>query len=81
MLSVNQMNAQIKLTEVWKSPMVPKYPIKLDKIERPDESAITRAITKNMLMEHGNTVTSQKTFINANPSNFYSISVGFLLLE
>ena len=31
MLSVNQINAQVKLTEMWKANYVPNYPIKLVK--------------------------------------------------
>ena len=31
MLSVNQINAQLKLTEMWKAKHVPNYPIKLEK--------------------------------------------------
>ena len=31
MLSVNQINAQIKLTEMWKASNMKNYPIKLEK--------------------------------------------------
>ena len=30
MLSVNQMNAQIKMTEIWKASNVDNYPLKID---------------------------------------------------
>ena len=34
MLSVNQINAQIKLIEMWKSTNIPNYPIKTEQVNK-----------------------------------------------
>ena len=41
MLSVNQMNAQIKFLEIWKSTNVQDYPLKSNAITRNDNEANT----------------------------------------
>ena len=61
-LSVNQMNAQIKLNEMWKSVHVPMYPTKTSTIAR-SEDVSTRAVPAGILKENKTTNTSQRTFL------------------
>ena len=63
-LSVNQMNAQIKLNEMWKSVHIINYPVKTVPLQRNVEAINTRAITAGQLKEVMLTCLSQKTFIN-----------------
>ena len=55
MLSVKQMNAQIKLTEMWKAEKVINYPLKFAKKTNLDEARTTRLITSGQLKETGKT--------------------------
>ena len=64
MRSVNQINAQIKLNEMWKSTHVINSPIKISIVSRSDEVACTRAITQGHLKEELLTNSSQRTFLN-----------------
>ena len=63
-LSVNQMNAQIKLNEMWKSVHVPNYPTKSTSISRSDEVVNTRAVSAGLLKEPKSTNASQRIFLN-----------------
>ena len=45
MLSVDQLNAQIKLAEVWKAMNDDSNPLKLNKISHVQEQCVTRAAT------------------------------------
>ena len=64
MLSVNQINAQIKLNEIWKSTHIPNYPIQSEFLIRSDNVANTRAAASGLLKENRLTYSSQKTFLN-----------------
>ena len=64
MLSVNQINAQIKICEMWKSTRIPKYPIKTELIQRPADVANTRAVSLGELKEGKLSNASQRTFLN-----------------
>ena len=64
MLSVNQMNAQIKLSEMWKSVHINNYPIKTAMIQRSEDSMNTRAVSTGVLVEARLSGLSQKTFLN-----------------
>ena len=64
MMSVNQMNGQIKIQEIWKSINVPNYPIQINKQTPHENGPATRADTKGRLIENGNSCLSQKTCIN-----------------
>ena len=46
MLSVNQIAAQIKLTEMWKASNDPQYPIKMKTKERQENAVETRSLTR-----------------------------------
>ena len=64
MLSVNQMNGQIKLTEAWKISNIPNYPIKWEMKQIDDEDRITRATSANIVPETARTTLAQNTFNN-----------------
>ena len=63
-LSVNQLNAQIKLFDMWKASNVVDYPTKLKKVIANDDRATTRAVTNGNLVEEGVTIASKNTFYN-----------------
>ena len=64
MLSVNQINAQINLSEMWKSVPIKNYPIKTDIIHRNDDVKKTRAAASGLLCESKVSNMSQKIFLN-----------------
>ena len=64
LLSVNQMNAQVKLTEIWKSLHMENYPIRSVQLERNTDGTNTRARSSGQLKESKITHKSEKTFIN-----------------
>ena len=53
MLSVNQISAQIKLTEIWKAINIPNFPIKVTKQTSQEDARTTRGVTKGKLVEEG----------------------------
>ena len=53
MLSVNQINAQIKLNEIWKALNIPDYPIQVSKVGSMLSQRTTRSITDGKLVEKG----------------------------
>ena len=65
-LSVNQLNAQMKLCEMWKANNVDNYPTKVHKrcINDDESRSTTRSTTKGVLLESGKSTLSQQTFIN-----------------
>ncbi len=63
MLSVNQIAAQIKLTEVWKASNDPQYPIKMKTRERQENAIETRIVTRGDLTEVGRSTRAKKSFI------------------
>ena len=64
MLSLNQINAQIKLLEIWKTINIEKYPIKINFVTRNNEVALTRACFIRYLEEKKLSNSSSRTFIN-----------------
>ena len=64
MLSVNQINAQIKLTEMWKSTHIANYPIKPEPLSRSEAVVNTRAVSQGQLIEVRQSNTSQNSFLN-----------------
>ena len=63
-LSVNQVNAQIKLTEMWKAVHTVGYPLNIQESTCPEGSAITRSQGSHHLVQHGMNELSSRTFIN-----------------
>ena len=64
MKSVNQINAQIKLSEMWKSTNIINYPIKTNKVTRPNKMVHIKAVSQGHLMEDLLSNASQRTFLN-----------------
>ena len=64
MLSVNQMNAQIKITEVWKAVHDVKHPLKIEKVAHDSRSCKTRAVTNGDLKVFGKSEMLQSTFLS-----------------
>ena len=64
MLSVNQMHAQIKLTEMWKIVHTDDHPIKVESRTQASGAAVTRSADTPILLEKGKSDLSQRTFIN-----------------
>ena len=64
MLSVNQMNAQIMLNEMWKSVHVDNYQIKTSPLHRNEDVRNTRAVSAGQLKEAKISNSCEKTFLN-----------------
>ena len=64
LLSVNQMNAQTKLLEIWKASNLENYPTKLTKMVVSENMSTTRAINSGKLVELGVSNLSKCTFHN-----------------
>ena len=64
LLSVNQINAQIKLTEVWKSLNIDSYPIKWTKQNEVMKRAGLKSTNKPDLMIYGFSQIQSQSFIN-----------------
>ena len=63
MLSVNQIAAQIKLTEMWKASDDPQYPIKMKTRERQENSIETRSLTLGDLTEVERSTRAKKSLM------------------
>ena len=64
LLSVNQLNAQIKLTEVWKSQNVDSYPIQWTKREEVIKRSVLKSSNKPDLVINGTSLIQSNSFIN-----------------
>ena len=66
MLTVNQTNAQIKLTEIWKAVNNVECPLKITKMKDvlPERSLRSKNEIENNLLEAGISEISKKTFVN-----------------
>ena len=64
MLSVNQLNAQIKITEVWKAVQDQHHPMKIEKVIHGESSCLTRSVVKGDLKEFGKTEIVQSTYLS-----------------
>ena len=60
MLSVNQLNANVKLVEIWKAKNVEDYPLKIEHQSVNSERTSTRADTQDRPKEIGKTLLAQK---------------------
>ena len=63
-LSVNQLNAQMKLLDMWKANNINTYPIKVNKVVCVGDRSTTRAVTNGSLQETGRTILAKNTFYN-----------------
>ena len=64
MLSANQLNASIKLLEIWKALNVDNYPLKVDKQMSHEARVSTRADTTGKPIEIGKSALVQKTCVS-----------------
>ena len=64
MKSVNQINAQAKIYEMWKSVNIVNYAIKTNFVSRTDDVVQTRAISNGLLKAELLTNISQQTFLH-----------------
>ena len=63
MLSINQLNAQIKIMKIWKANNIKDYHLKLNNKEIVTGNISTRACTQGRLIEPGTKPIMQKTCI------------------
>ena len=63
MLSANQINAQVKLTEMWKASNVTNYPIKLDKKDPNMANRLTRSTARGDILLQGKSDLCNSSFI------------------
>ena len=61
---MNQINAQVKLTEMWKAVNCGTNSLKITIKTKSSDAVITRADKNVTLMEHGLTELCKKTFLN-----------------
>ena len=61
MLSVNQINAQVNILEMWKATYFENYPLKIEEKIQSPELPITRSANSNQLQEKGFSVVSMGT--------------------
>ena len=64
MLSVNQMNAQIKITEAWKASHDQDYPLKIEKVKNAEECVKTRSVSNGDVVVSGKTELVQSTYLS-----------------
>ena len=62
--SINQINAKIKLNEMWKSVNIPNYPIITNVVTRSEEVAQTRAVSTGQIKQSISTNSSEKSFMH-----------------
>ena len=63
-ISVNQMNAQIKIQEIWKALNINHYPLTVTKYGETNSALSTRSCSNGKLVESGKCVISQKSCKN-----------------
>ena len=64
MCSINQLNAKIKLTEMWKMTHAKLIPPIIKKLEMSNGTRGSRSVTNGKLMEDGRSDKAKATFIN-----------------
>ena len=64
LMSVNQINGQIKIQEIWESRNIPNYPIQVAAQSINELGTSTRAGTSGRLIESGKSCLAQRTCLN-----------------
>ena len=64
MLSINQMNMQVKLLEIWKAMNIDDYPLRINQQGTNETGVSTRGDYKRKPIEIGKTTLTQKTCIS-----------------
>jgi hypothetical protein len=65
MMSVNQIAAQIKLTEMWQALNDSQYPPRVEQKFKPEDGIGTRSMTRGDLIEFGSSTNSEKSFMGS----------------
>ena len=65
MMSVNQIAAQIKLTEMWKALNDSQYPLRVEQKSETEDGIGTRSMTRGDLIEFGSSTNSKKSFMGS----------------
>ena len=65
MMSVNQIAAQIKLTEMWKALNDSQYPLRVEQKSETEDGIGTRSMTREDLIEFGSSKNSKKSFMGS----------------
>ena len=65
MMSVNQIAAQIKLTEMWKALNDSQYPLRVEQKSEKEDGIGTRSMTRGDLIEFGSSTNSKKSFMGS----------------
>ena len=63
MLSINQLAAQVKLTEMWKAVNTENYPIQMAAQVIPEVGMATRADHQGRLLEPGHSKKTMQSFV------------------
>ena len=64
MLSVNQLNAQIKLTEIWKAMNDEEHPFRIKKSEINEDERVSRSQRNGKIHSNAFSTGTKNTFIN-----------------
>ena len=64
LLSVNQINAKVKLQEIWKVLNIVDYPLKIKLNEAQADQVVTRAMMNRTPLEMGSTTLKSKTCVS-----------------
>ena len=64
LLSVNQLNAKIKIMEIWKAKNIQGYPLKIQNQTANKETINTRAMTSNRPIEISSSILLEKTCVS-----------------
>ena len=73
MLLVNQIVAQVKITEMWKAANIQDYPIKIEKKEIAEEKMTTRSVARADFVVRGKTTQMTKSFIGSATRLWYIV--------
>jgi hypothetical protein len=65
LISVNQIAAQIKLTEMWKALNDSQYPLRVKQKSETEDGIGTRSMTSGDLIEFGFSTNSKKSFMGS----------------
>ena len=61
---MEQINKGLRLCKMWKANKIEDYPVKVEKVNRSDDSRKTRAITNNTLKESAKSNVTMNTYLN-----------------
>ncbi len=65
MMSVYQIAAKIKFTEMWKALNDSQYPLRVEQKSKTEDGIATRSMTRGDLIEFGSSTNSKKSFMGS----------------